>query len=91
MKGGPDAPFWEIHRNDGAGFEVVPTIWNVPTFSEYDWGFYKVHERSGNNRWNTLDLNGDGRMDLAHARDLETGQAFGTTTGSPYWKVYLGE
>jgi hypothetical protein len=41
-------------------------------------------------QWATLDLTGDGLVDLVQFRDVTTNQAFTDPNGS-FWRVYPGQ
>lgn len=77
--------FWRVHRNTGKGFEANAQIWRVP-----DVTFDMTSAFSGKWTWSTVDLNGDGWLDLVHTENpTDEGQAF-SGAASPHWRVYLG-
>jgi hypothetical protein len=84
---GSSSASWRVYRNMGNGFATTPTSWTVPTLDTAE-GFYLTSGGgSGGVYWTTMDLNGDGRLDLVQT--AENSIVLGTTTAS--WSVYLGQ
>ena len=82
--GGVEDPHWEVYLSDGAtGFAATPTQWSVPG-EEVD----AVHSsRSSGRIWTTMDLDGDGQVELI--RTIKpTGGNWGYEDGAPYWQVF---
>lgn len=89
---GTATPYWKVFRNTGAGFALTATNWPVPDIGLSD-GPYVTFSATGTRWWSTLDMNGDGRVDLAQTGDpARTGgyvfPAVGAAPGS--WRVFLG-
>lgn len=63
--------------------------WNVPLGFPYHYN--AVHAGNNSKQWNTIDITGDGKVDLVETSDYATGTfvQFGVP-GAPYWKVYAG-
>jgi len=59
-----------VYRNMGKGFATTPTSWTVPTLDTAE-GFYLTSgsSSSGGVDWATMDLNGDGRLDLVQTAE----------------------
>jgi hypothetical protein len=83
----PTGPAWRYYPQtpNRTAFEASPRTFAIPTGPTAD-GFRAV---SGA-QWATLDLTGDGRVDLVQFRDALTGQAFTDAAGS-FWRVYPGQ
>lgn len=65
--GYPDKPHWEIHWNTGAGFASEPEPWLLPYGGAADAGFSTLSGTPGgvgHSAWATLDLDGDGKLEL---------------------------
>ncbi len=82
------------------GFPTSPLNWPTPSGGLFDaWNVplgYPYHistAHAGNNstQWNTVDITGDGKVDLIETSDYSTGTfiQYGAS-GAPYWKVYTG-
>jgi hypothetical protein len=82
-----NAPAWRYYprTTSGSGFDPTPRSFPVPTGPAPE-GFRSVN----GTQWATLDLTGDGLVDLVQFRDATTNQAFSDTTGS-FWRVYPGQ
>ena len=86
-------PHWRVYLNTGSGFSVNPTAWSVPLgddLTEQN-GFAEMNARMNFDVYNTVDLNGDGRLDLVHTTD-PTGAGNRSPfdyPASPHWRVYL--
>jgi hypothetical protein len=81
------APHWKVFFNNGSGFSAVATIWAVPDGGAT--GFYDVDGIGTPRYWTTVDLNGDGVLDLVQTSDPATGYVW-DSAGAPYWKVFVG-
>ncbi|MFO0648965.1 MAG: hypothetical protein U0326_22170 [Polyangiales bacterium] len=89
---GTATPYWKVFRNTGAGFALTAINWPVPDIGLSD-GPYATFSAAGVRWWSTLDMNGDGRIDLAQTGDpARTGgyvfAGVGAAPGS--WRVFLG-
>ncbi|HAN30937.1 MAG TPA: hypothetical protein DCQ06_05015 [Myxococcales bacterium] len=81
----PQGAYWRVYANTGSGFATKAISWKVPSadFDAYAFAYGKWS-------WSTIDLNGDGRMDLVHSENPnDKGQAFIDPKGA-FWRVYLG-
>jgi len=93
--------YWRVFLGTGTGFADEATQWSVPVSSASaeastgicdgsDSGF-DVLTASGCTRWSTVDINGDGSLDLVSPWDTSDGNAvYGFGTQSQYWRVFLG-
>jgi hypothetical protein len=66
-------------------FAAQPLDYSVPTLGD-GYGFYATAAGG----WATLDLDGDGLVDLVHTADPDTGRVWGGDA-NPTWHVYLGQ
>lgn len=76
----PVFPHWEVHRYDStSGFSPVPELWALPQDLPYS-GLYGLSitscasicdEKLPSRRWLTLDLNGDGLIEIVTWSELE--------------------
>ncbi|MDX2012156.1 MAG: hypothetical protein SFW67_18320 [Myxococcaceae bacterium] len=82
-----NGPAWRYYPQNAArtAFQATPLSFAIPAGPTVE-GFRSV---SGA-QWATLDLTGDGLVDLVQFRDVTTGQAFVDLTGG-YWRVYPGQ
>lgn len=83
----PGAGGWSVYRNQGDGFAAEPTPWSTP-----DDAFDALWSTAGGvgNGWTTVDLTGDGCMDLVLTSGLDLGHPeSGSTTWT--WRVWPGE
>jgi hypothetical protein len=76
------APYWQVFRNNGAGFAMTATQWAVPTGGDTNDGFYAVVTSF----WAVPDLDGDGRPDLVWNRLDAASKVWGFGS-APYWQV----
>jgi len=83
--GGAADPHWVVYPGDGvSGFATTPQAWSVPG-EIYD----SLHSsRSSGRVWTTMDLDGDGQIELVHTRSTETSNNWGYEDGNPHWKVF---
>lgn len=96
-------PHWNVYRNIGTGFEMIPIRWELPaggrtnangTFvgfmQTYDYNA-TIHPTSGMN-WDLQDLDGDLRPDLVITAEQDTSPTnFAPTYGlpnSPHWRIF---
>ena len=85
----------------GQGFATSATNWTVPIGGFYNaggnWGFNALGGSADGNSildnqtWSTIDINGDGMLDLVvTAQNNASGiNTVFSPTSNPYWKVYL--
>lgn len=86
--GPPDAPRWDVYRNDGERFAEVPTPWPLPqqlTLGTVDGDVVAVAGLA----WSTFDADGDGWWDIVLTGDGLPATAFGFPA-EPHWRVYRG-
>lgn len=78
-------PHWRVHLNGGReGFAVDPVAWGVPEGVDH-----QVHSaRTSGQAWTTMDLDGDGLVELVHTIDPSTGGNYGYADDAPHWRVY---
>ena len=84
-------PHWKVFFNNGAGFDLIETIWPVPVGGHPGNGFYVADHPSDdqNEGWVTRDINGDGLPDLVWTEDPDGYyDVFGLGT-TPHWKVFF--
>ena len=66
-------------------FAAEPSAWAVP-----DASFNRVNATYG--QWLTMDLDGDGKVDLVRANDPDNdGKPYGAAAGKPHWQFFKGE
>ncbi len=80
--GGEGDPHWRVHLGDGGGFAVQASEWSVPAAK---FGSLALPTLD----WTSLDLDGDGALDLVETR-LAPDMAFGGES-DPHWRVYFNE
>jgi hypothetical protein len=83
---GPSS-FWTVYRNEGAGFSATASTWTMPASGLPD-GFFWRSASAGGRQWTTVDLDGDGAVELVQTASATTGSVFGEGTGAVSWKVY---
>lgn len=101
---GTPNPYWKMFVNLGGSFNKVATTFLVPDSGTAD-GFYSITQGDGTKQWTTVDIDGDGRLDLVHTADPKTGDVWkglarGTQApgqlGMPkintktFWRVFRG-
>ena len=91
-----DEPYWNVFIGGENGFADTAAQWSVPLGGSVDRGFHAVDGRAygkDDEAWHTVDLDGDGALDLvATGRiSIEGGslRALGYPV-SPYWRVHYG-
>jgi antitoxin component of MazEF toxin-antitoxin module len=78
-------PHWQFFKGEKSGFAKAPTEWAVP-----DSLFNRVNATYG--QWLTMDLDGDGKLDLVRANDPDNdGKPYGAAAGKPHWQFFKGE
>jgi hypothetical protein len=78
--------YWKVYKNTGSGFDGATTRWSVPASGEAS-GFFSAGW-SNTVYWSTIDLDGDGRLDLVQTADPAAGARVWTDGGGAYWKLY---
>ncbi|MEW5847993.1 MAG: VCBS repeat-containing protein [Myxococcota bacterium] len=88
------APHWKVHLGTESGFTTNATTWPVPAGGWNGQGFVRLSGMTsdpGDEDWTTVDLNGDGLLDLVVTARYADGEFAVLGQGiSPHWKVYLG-
>lgn len=77
---------WRVYLNTGSGFQTAATSWRVPDSGTVP-GFTSTASATGRLRWATIDLTGDGKPELVHTADPNTGMTW-TESTRPIWRVY---
>ncbi len=85
--GSPNSDQWKVYLGGTDGFSTTPTTWPVPD-SETETGFYSLREGEGEKQWLTVDLDGDGQVELVQTADPSTGEVWFDDDGAPYWRVF---
>jgi hypothetical protein len=81
---GGSKPYWQFFKGGANGFAGSPSQWSVP-----DATFNRVNALYG--QWLTMDLDGDGCVDLVRANDPENdGKPFGGAS-KPSWQRFGAE
>ncbi|MFO0665027.1 MAG: VCBS repeat-containing protein [Polyangiaceae bacterium] len=78
-------PVWKFYKNDGSKFSPTSVDWAVPR-ADTSWkgGYY----RTSGDLWSTLDLDGDGRVDLVSTAHYVNGDVAVWGDANPAWKLY---
>jgi len=76
---------WHLHRNTGTGFSPLSVDWRVPGSGLAD-GFNQPASAVSVRQWTTMDLDGDGLVDLVQTANPQGGAVFLGAT--PFWRVY---
>ena len=85
--GAKDASEWKVYRGNGNGFASSAISWPVPQ-SGLDDGFYGPNISEDNRRWLTIDLDGDGQVELVQTADPATDEVWRDENNRPFWKVF---
>ena len=90
--------YWKVYYNTGAGFSGSATNWALPSGGELDGGIVQgfnllsdVGSDTGSDTWSTIDLNGDGNVDLV-CTGTRAANGFVTEfspSSNSYWKAYI--
>ena len=67
--------YWKVWQGTTDGFENNVRRWSVPESGHND-GFYATHSASGERWFGTIDINGDGVLDLLQTGDTERDGGF---------------
>ncbi len=92
---GTAATHWRVWLNTGNRFSSMPAQWSVPTLQGASGhGVYATSNSQAsfrdNERWEIMDLNGDGRPDLVSpSKYTDTAEVYGYGTMETYWRVWL--
>jgi hypothetical protein len=80
---GTSGAYWIMYKGATNGFEPAPTEWAIPdaTYAMIAW-------RSSARLWSTLDLDGDGCVDLVCTRDPNS--ASSSAFPGPAWQTFRG-
>ncbi len=85
-----DEPYWNVHHGNGSGFDDEPVTWSVPALEDAPNGAIaaSTHQFT-NGRWSTMDIDGDGELELVHHSTPSTPvtSTFSTEDGTA-WRVY---
>jgi hypothetical protein len=86
--GSPSSDQWKVFHGDSDGFDAVVTSWSIPD-NGLDDGFYALDESSDERSWMTLDIDGDGALELVQTADSAsaTPLVWGGDE-SAHWRVY---
>jgi hypothetical protein len=94
-------PHWQVFKNQGNGFRRQADIWRLPAGGRVGEGFVELRGAAkavGDLSWDTLDLDGDGHLDLvltsawtAEQPPKCAGQVFGHSVGDPYWQIFSAD
>jgi hypothetical protein len=85
--GAPNSDQWKVYLGTTSGFSSVVTSWPLPD-SERDDGFYGLNVSEVGHRWMTIDLDGDGQVELVQTADPATDAVWRDETNRPFWKVF---
>jgi hypothetical protein len=83
---GTAAPHWNVHLNTGTGFSPTAQAWPVRSQA-----YHPATSFRGITYWATVDIDGDGKVDLVETSDPNVGgdpQPWGAISPTPSWKVY---
>ncbi len=84
------SPSWSGYANTHSGFASAAVSYSVPE-SGTDGGFYAAASLSPPSGWATLDLDGDGHVDLVQTADPAQARAvFGDADGGSHWQLFSG-
>src|SRR5262249_54949182 len=84
---GTGTPYWAFFKNTGSAFSAVVQRWPVPG-DLFNATGHTAYLSGDNNNWATIDLDGDGKLDLVLTSDPSNGLVNGHGTGTPYWVFY---
>lgn len=76
---------WHLHRNTGIGFSAISVDWRVPGSGLAD-GFSQPVSTVSVRQWTTMDLDGDGKVDLVQTANPQGGAVFAGATA--FWRFY---
>lgn len=87
--GSPNSDQWKVYLGMASGFAPAKP-WRVPD-SGLPEGFYATSSQGDLGLWTTLDLDGDGQVELIQTADPSTGNVWRSSGGEPYWRIYRAE
>ncbi len=79
--------YWAVFLGEASSFASEVTRWHVPESSESR-GFFQKSGSLGAERWDTVDVNGDGCEDFVRLLDPATGNPW-ADAGAFHWEVFL--
>ncbi len=93
-------PYWKVYLNTGTGFSQTAVNWMLPPggekYGNIDYSFSNIFhvtnsaDDNGSQAWNTMDMNGDNKVDILVYKEKQNGTYNIYSPGNnPYWKVYL--
>jgi hypothetical protein len=83
-----EGAYWRVFKNTGGGFQSAATRWSVPESGLGD-GFFTTVYAWGARFWYTMDLDGDGSLELVHTANVDQDNGFVWQDASgPHWRVY---
>ncbi len=87
--GATSSPHWKVYLGTEDGFSSTATTWPVPN-AETPMGFYtlSISEDNVNEHWLTVDIDGDGQVELIQTANPMDGNVWKNTEDKPYWRVY---
>jgi hypothetical protein len=81
------SPYWKVFPGASERWNDSAVEWRVPP-NGMSGGFYAAD--AGGVEWRTFDITGDGKPDLVHTSDPQTGYVW-DQAGNAYWKVYAND
>lgn len=96
-QGYPSESHWEVYRNTGTGFDPSLAKWALPRGGTGAGGFYVTGQAGspvpGDDAWTTVDLDGDGKLDLLVTGEYVAGNPPGTynlgrLANEPHWMLH---
>jgi len=82
-------PHWRVYKkaSNAWGFSTTPVQWPVPDSQTADGFDAAVSGKAGKN-WVTIDLDGDGKVDLVQTSTIGVNKVWGAGQPNPYWKLF---
>ena len=83
--------YWKVWLGQAQGFAPTHRRWPVPASGLSD-GFFFTHWTMGERSFSTLDMNGDGRVDMVQTADPQrAGGYVHTDENGAFWRVWLND